>query len=342
MSNNNPYADDDFAKASEHLRLAIALLSKHKIPPSPLNYRLGYDHVAGKNEELKEILTETAEGPSDLTNDELWETYRKLYVQDFDTLETMRQELHHFIANVQGELRRSGSNLSGYADTLSLFAEKLNIAVPPVSEVEKVIDETHSMEQSQSRLGSQMANILNEIDSLKKELEQVKEESLTDALTSVSNRKAFDAALEHIVPLAREEKTPFCILMADIDHFKAFNDTHGHLVGDKVLRFVAATLKRNLKGRDMAARFGGEEFAVILPQTKLDGATSVADQVCHAISSGELKDANKGVSYGKITVSIGVAQFRLNELPNELLQRVDRALYRAKELGRNRVEKAPL
>ncbi len=339
----NPYSHDDFAKASEHLRLVISLLSKHGIPPSPLNFRMGYDYVAGKSEELKMALDEIVAQSDELFAETLWEMYRRFFVQDDKALEKIRQELRHIIVNVQGGFERSGGNLSSYAKTLNSFADILGTSTPPgamSSKVQKVLDDTRSMEQSQHRLESNMSHILTEVESLRKELEQVKEESLTDALTGISNRKAFDAALEHTVHTAREQKTPLSILLADIDHFKQFNDTYGHLVGDKVLRFVASTLKRCLKGKDMAARFGGEEFSVILPQTALIGAEAVAEQIRNAISSGDLKDKGSGQGYGKITISIGIAQFRWNELPNELIQRTDKALYLAKERGRNRVQKA--
>ncbi|MCM8857235.1 MAG: GGDEF domain-containing protein [Candidatus Thiodiazotropha sp.] len=338
-----PYSDDDFAKASERLRLVISLLSKHMIPPSPMNFRMGYDYVAGKSDELKAALNEILAESPEVSTDALWELYQQFFVQDDKALENMRQELRHIIVNIQGEFERSGGNLSSYANKLNRFSAILDTPISPETmstEVRKVIDDTRTMEQSQHKIESQMSSVLSEVELLRKELEQVKEESMTDGLTGIANRRAFDTALEHNIDSSREEKVPLSILLIDIDHFKTFNDTYGHLVGDKVLRFLATTLKHCLKGKDMAARFGGEEFAVILPQTPLGGADAIANQIRKAISSVELKDRSNGACYGKVTVSIGIAQCRLNELPNQLINRVDRALYLAKERGRNRVEKA--
>jgi len=340
---SNPYSDDNYAKASEHLRLAISLLSKHEIPPSPMNFRLGYDYVAGKNEQLKASLDEIVTQADGLSSDRLWTTYKSFFVQDEEVLEAIRQELKRIIFSLKSEFERSGGSLSSYAQSLNRFAEILDDSPSPnamAEETQKIIDDTRSMEQYQHRVESQMSGIMEEVSGLRHELEQIREESLTDALTAISNRKAFDAALEHFVLTSREQKASLCLLLADIDHFKQFNDVHGHLVGDKVLRFVASTLKRCLKGQDMAARYGGEEFAVILPHTAINGAKSIAEQIRVAISSGELKDMSNGSSYGKVTVSIGSAQFRWNELPNELIQRADQALYLAKQRGRNRVEQA--
>ncbi|MCP4041126.1 MAG: GGDEF domain-containing protein [Gammaproteobacteria bacterium] len=338
----NPYSDD-YAKASGYLRLTLVLLSKPGIPPSPLNIQIGYDHVSGRNEALKTALSELLEQPEGASEENLWALYKHFFVQDDQALEEMRQELRRIIINLQGEFENSGGNLSSYATTLSHFASILAPSTPPgvmSTKVETVIEDTRSMEQSQHRLELQLAGILTDVESLRKELEEVKEESLTDSLTGISNRRAFDSALEQAIHIAREQKSKFCILLADIDHFKKFNDAHGHLVGDKVLRFVAATIKRCVKGKDIAARFGGEEFAVILPQTGLSGAVSVAEQIRKAISSGELKNKAKGGTYGKVTISIGVAQFYASNRPNDLIQRADRALYLAKNRGRNRVEKA--
>ncbi|WP_031434178.1 GGDEF domain-containing protein [Methylomarinum vadi] len=339
----NPYIDDDVAKTYEFFRLTTALLAKYRIAPSPVNYRLGYDHVAGKNEELKSALNELIGQPDSLSSERLWELYQRFFNQDQNALEKIRLELRHIVMSVQNAFEQSGGNISDYAQTLSRFAEILDPATPIdsiSSEVQKVYEETRSMEQMQRRLENNMSHLLTEVDLLRKELEQVKVESLTDSLTGISNRKAFDTTLEHTVIAAREQDITFCILVIDIDHFKKFNDTYGHLVGDKVLRFVASTLKRCLKGKDTVARFGGEEFTVILPQTKLNDAVTIAEQVRHAVSSGSLKDLKSGKRYGSITVSIGIAQFHKNELANDLLQRADEALYLAKDRGRNRVEKA--
>lgn len=334
---------DDFAKASEYLRLTLGFFSQHKISPTPANYQMGYECVAGRNEALKRGLDDLFSQPEAPSDEQLQQIHHRFFIQDEKSLETMRNELRRIITSLQGEFERSGGKFNEYAHILSRFANTLNGSVPAEKlseETDKIIDETHSMENTQHKLEIQMSKVLSEVDLLRKELEQVKEESLIDALTGISNRKAFDAALDHTINSARERNASFTVLLGDIDRFKNFNDTYGHLVGDKVLRFVAATLKRCVKGKDMAARFGGEEFAVILPQTDQNGAYTVAEQIRKEVSSGKLKDKASGGAYGRITISIGVAQFYASDLSNDLIRRADRALYLAKERGRNRVEKA--
>lgn len=337
-----PYADH-YEQACEHLRLALALLSEHGIPPSPLNYRLGYDYAAGKHADLKTVVDSTIASDGTLTEDRLWELYQHSYNQDDTALETMRQALRAIIDSVQRDFRKSGDAISGYMHTLERFAEMLDTPTPPdimIAEVNRVIDNTRTTGQNQRQLGSELRSVVEEVESLRKELEQVREESQTDGLTGILNRKAFDAALEHCIHTARKNSHSFCMLLIDIDHFKTFNDTFGHLVGDKVLRFVAATLKQCVKGKDTAARYGGEEFAVILPKTDLGGATSVAEQIRSMVSAGELTDKKGNESYGRITISVGIAEFVVSDLPHHLVRRADRALYLAKAHGRNRVERA--
>ena len=126
-------------------------------------------------------------------------------------------------------------------------------------------------------------------------------------------------------------------MMTDIDHFKKFNDTYGHLTGDQVLRLVAMSVKQNVKGQDIAARYGGEEFAIVLPNTVLRSAITVADHIRRAVMTKELMKRSTGEHLGRVTISIGVAALRPGDTPQSLIERADTCLYAAKRCGRNRV-----
>ena len=126
-------------------------------------------------------------------------------------------------------------------------------------------------------------------------------------------------------------------MMTDIDHFKNFNDTFGHLTGDQVLRLVAMSVKQNVKGQDTAARYGGEEFAIVLPNTVLRSAITVADHIRRAVMTKELMKRSTGEHLGRVTISIGVATLHKGDNAQTLIERTDACLYAAKRHGRNRV-----
>ena len=137
--------------------------------------------------------------------------------------------------------------------------------------------------------------------------------------------------------VARERGEPLSMMLFDIDYFKSFNDNYGHLTGDQVLRLVAMTLKQNIKGQDITARYGGEEFAVVLPNTALRQALTVADNIRRAVMSKELKKKSTGEILGRVTISAGVAVLSPRDDADSLIERADACLYAAKRNGRNRV-----
>ncbi|GAO36296.1 diguanylate cyclase [Sulfuricella sp. T08] len=158
--------------------------------------------------------------------------------------------------------------------------------------------------------------------------------AMTDSLTQVPNRRALMAYAEHA--MARRNGSPLALLMIDVDHFKLINDTHGHLIGDEVLRKVATRLARRLRGHDLLGRYGGEEFCVISPDTDTKGALTLAESLRETIASTPFATENGGLS---ITISIGISHCPSNVIREliEVLAESDSALYTAKQTGRNKV-----
>jgi diguanylate cyclase len=143
--------------------------------------------------------------------------------------------------------------------------------------------------------------------------------------------------LEKAIADSTATSEPLSLMLTDIDHFKSFNDSFGHLTGDQVLRLVAMSVKHNVKGKDTAARYGGEEFAVILPNTVLRAATTVANHIRREVMSKELMKRSTGEKLGHVTISMGVATLRTGDTCQSLIERADACLYAAKRSGRNRV-----
>ncbi|MBU6429709.1 MAG: sensor domain-containing diguanylate cyclase, partial [Cyanobacteria bacterium REEB65] len=161
------------------------------------------------------------------------------------------------------------------------------------------------------------------------------ERATVDALTGLFFRSFFERKLIEETGRARRIGSPLSVLMADVDHFKKFNDTYGHSTGDDVLRLVARTVKANTREDDIAARFGGEEMLVLMPDTPLEGAEILAERLRTAIATAAL--VSQSGDELRVTVSIGVAELLPEEAPQGMLERADAALYEAKHAGRNRV-----
>lgn len=166
--------------------------------------------------------------------------------------------------------------------------------------------------------------------------DRLRHQAVFDALTAIPNRRFFTEQLVHEMQQGRRKHEPLSLVICDLDHFKSYNDTYGHLAGDRALQAVAQVLQDTLRrGSDFCARYGGEEFVVVLPDTPLAGAVRLAERAQVAVAGLGIR--HKGSPKGIVTVSFGVAGDADGLAPEELIRRADDALYRAKALGRNRV-----
>jgi len=169
---------------------------------------------------------------------------------------------------------------------------------------------------------------------------EVLQHATLDALTGLNNRRQFEVRIKQEVATARRQKKPLCAMMIDVDFFKNVNDTHGHVVGDLVLKQIANVIRTELREYDIASRYGGEEFSVLLPFTKIEEAFAVAQRLRHAVEKDSIDvSGEKGEPSVKInvTISIGVCEYNPNDDPDTLYKNADKALYQAKHHGRNKV-----
>jgi len=165
---------------------------------------------------------------------------------------------------------------------------------------------------------------------------QFEQAALSDPLTGFRNRRWLDQTLPRIVQRHLHAAEPLCLAMMDIDHFKNVNDSFGHAAGDDVLLQVGRIVRANLRPSDFAARIGGEEFALVLPDTSMQGAISAAERLREAIAGAAFK--HHGRKLPQVTVSLGLVELERGVTPGQLLARADVALYAAKQSGRNRTE----
>lgn len=323
-------------------KTAFALMSDWNIAPSPDHYELFYTYAGGTNPALGKIIEGMIREKAPFTQQVLQELCARFLTREraAQTMEDLGTSISGMLDNVMGKLEKAGKDADEYGRALSAATGELGNDQSPAAVakmVERLVGATQAMEVRTKALETELQRSSEQVTELKTQLDTVRKESRIDPLTGVANRKAFDVELQAAIDDAREDSTSVALMMCDIDHFKRFNDTWGHQTGDQVLRLVANCLSENVKGRDTAARYGGEEFAVILRQTALDGAAKLADQIRANVQNKKLVKRSTGDILGTITISVGVAQLRPGDTADNLIQRADRSLYRAKNTGRNRV-----
>jgi diguanylate cyclase len=325
---------------------AVELMEKNNIPPTPENYAVWFTYASGKNSDLQREIEAIISNKMAFTSDNnsyLHQKYiianrnqkvlddsslnaQKIMLEALRIINDFGGETQHYTHDLDHYVERVGNEFGGDDSVKNIFKE--------------FIDATVSLRKSGEHISHKLEESTREINSLRKDLQQVTVEAQRDFLTGVFNRKSFEKLIDEQMMIANEHKNDLSLLMIDVDHFKIFNDKFGHLLGDEVLKIVARALTDTLKGRDVVARFGGEEFVVFLPDTPIEGAMRVAEMIRSTISRKELKRRDTGETYGTITVSIGASLFRHGQdtLPT-LIKRADDALYSAKNSGRNKVSR---
>ncbi len=335
-------AEIDFNQSLAFAETALDQIRSLRLQASPPNYEVWYHYATGHNAALNSAINDRLKAAGRLTQAEvnaLSETFLnplrntgRLDAVGVRVVDEIDQVMA-MIDAVIGIASRHTENLAGVSAQLdrSIDRESLRAIVAAL------ISSAKDMEQANRAVEERLRSSKQEISRLQESLAAIRSESLTDPLTGLANRKSFDEGLERAIAEAGENGQPLSLIMLDIDHFKAFNDNYGHVTGDQVLRLVAKSLQQNIRGQDFASRYGGEEFAVVLPNTNLRQAITVADHIRRVVMTRELVKRSTGESLGRISISAGIGLWRTGEAPHTLIERADTCLYAAKRTGRNRV-----
>ena len=322
--------------------LALGQIRSLRQTAIPRNYEIWYVYATGYNSQLNKVINETLARNGKLTEADLEQIY-ETYLSHIKTTDRIDKVGARVIGEIDDVMRLIGDALgmsASYNASLTTASEKLS-ATADREQVMKVVDTlvktTHEMRDTTRALEQRLTLSKTEISNLQQSLEAIRAESLTDPLTGLGNRKYFDRSIGTAIEGALASGEPLSLLMFDIDYFKSFNDSYGHLTGDQVLRLVGMSLKQSIKGQDITARYGGEEFAVVLPNTALRQALTVADHIRRAVMSKELKKKSTGEILGRVTISVGVSMLKPDDDADSLIERADACLYAAKRAGRNRV-----
>ncbi len=317
----------------------IKRIADEDLHPKPTIFSLWYAYYSGLHPEIRSVIDALAEKKS--INMEKCEALHDKYLTDKheqQLVEETSEKVQATLNELTELLATAGVSHNQYNQTLIENSGKLNdqTDVKVISEmVRTLVRETQTMIDENHKLEQRLNETSLEMEEMHQSMENLKQEVMTDSLTGLPNRKCFEAELKARASEALERTKPLSVLMVDIDHFKTFNDTFGHQVGDQVLRLVARSLMEGIKDQDMAARYGGEEFVIILPDTTLPNAEKVANALRERIAAKDIINQAKGEKLGRLSISLGVAQLHHGESMTNLIERSDRALYKAKDAGRN-------
>ncbi|ASP32715.1 GGDEF domain-containing protein [Labrenzia sp. VG12] len=334
--------EDDHKRTIQYGESAITYIKKNTLPAYPRSYELWYTYAAGYNQGLNRAVNETIKTQGRISTDEMLTLYGRFLspTRLGDRLDEVGTKVSKEVEELVDTLKLSADVTSDYGTALEQAGEKIKSVEDPQKlqmYVTHLVKSTQNAVASNRKLESQLLESKKHIENLQSSLEAIRYESLTDELTTLNNRKHFENSIERVIDHSIESGRGFSLLMTDIDHFKNFNDTYGHQTGDQVLRLVALAVKQNIKAQDIACRYGGEEFAIILPHIGLEEASAISENIRNAVMSKELVKRSTGENLGRVTISVGVATFKKMDTAHTIVSRADEALYLAKNDGRNLV-----
>lgn len=328
-------------EAYELARLALDQLESQRVWPTPINYELWSHVIAEPNGPLALELERLRLAGEPITDD-LAERLASNYLPKGRLSEQIRdtgQALSRELASAEQAIRTAQESSESFSTRLEETSRTLeNDPTGPALQgvVADLTDATKQMQAQNASVERALAASTSEVAMLREQLEEIRKEAATDPLTRLANRRAFDEAIERIRAEAIATGDFFCLVLLDIDHFKKFNDTWGHQTGDQVLRYVASVIRKRATPPRFAARFGGEEFAIILPRENLFETTPLVERILRDVSAANIRRRSTNDNLGVITLSAGVAGYRAGDTVHDLIERADASLYKAKRRGRNR------
>jgi len=325
-------------QSAELLRMVLPLMARHTAGFHPLSYAVWYEYAAGTNQSLRSSVDERLKQVSVLSDRDIELLFdRHVAMRDIESSGRVRSEIARLVKHVEGVATEAGQEVSHYGQELDGYRERLmdkSDGDELAEVVESLIGETTRVRVKTEIYHEHLKKSSEEVERLRGELELVQGLALTDPLTGLLNRRGFENQRQRLCGVSA---AGFTILVIDIDHFKAINDAHGHLLGDKVIVAVANVLRGCVGERGPIARMGGEEFAVLLSHTSSAGGVELGERIRSTVEHGKIRRADTEEMIGNVTVSLGVASCGEKETFDSMLARADSALYRSKAGGSNRV-----
>ncbi len=330
--------DENYQVTSNFSELTHDFLSSHLIAPTPVNYSVIYLYISNENELLTAAIDKKLNSGELISTDFIADLFKRYvsFTQQVDNAilspfeETLSETLNQISTQVNNETKTT-QNLQKL-DKILTNTEHHQSLEHIVGYLFKTINTTKAQHQA---LSQKLSTSQQEIHQLKDKLASSREEALVDSLTGLLNRRGCDDKLQTLRFTEIHSS-----LAIDIDHFKKINDDFGHFIGDKVIQRIAKTITTHISEQDLAVRFGGEEFLVIMPNKSTPEAKRVAENIRLSVSKMKLMQKETNTYLPPISVSIGIAENTNTPDWTSLFKQADDALYKAKKSGRNRCKVA--
>lgn len=328
-------------ESAEILRRALQLMARHQSLYHPVSYAVWYEHVAQLNPQLSQEIDKLLAGTQALADGQICRLHAlHIAARDVEMFELAQRELRELIGRTEHDTAEAESTLQRFTNSLQGATEQL--AEPDMTAARTllgdVLAQAEHVQKTLRALHARLAKQREDMVGVIERLERAQTEPLRDPLTGLANLAGLNRALQ-----GQSDQTDvmqLVLLAVDIDYFKHINDTHGHVVGDKVLVKVAQILREQLAPAELAARIGGDEFVVLLRGKSLSAAMTLGEHIRAAAQRSMIIHPDGAQFAGEVTLSIGVASGRAGDTLESLRHRADAALYEAKAAGRNRVAQA--
>ncbi len=319
----------------------VEAFKQYKVTPNPANFAVWYTYFNGNIPALKaemDTILKDDYGYADRYGRELFEKY---LINEESALAELDRAIRHLLASLARRIERLADHLNKQTEQLEQASQQLN---HPLNQEElsaltqTVLDTAQGLKANTQEFEEVILTSAQEIQRLRKELIEARMASMQDELTGLLNRRAFNETIAELTVEYEDKPDQLHLIMTDIDYFKTFNDTYGHLTGDSVLRYFARLMLKTKRPNEVICRYGGEEFAIITRDESIEETCARAEELREKLSQAQLKRKTDGKHLGTITASFGIGEFKgAQDSIEAFIERADQALYLAKKCGRNQV-----